>query len=172
MAVSYFPNLILLKTGIQQNFCRKVSTHMLLSSSFWHSFRRVCDTFFSLTLYFQLIWKFLVSFTGTNNFVVCDASFQGLCISQFQLLTSPWATPGIRTSFLPSPPGFYLQICARGPGFRRGQIFPEMNENLLIIFIFRGCFQETNQNGRKNSRFCLRKLHLSPRISLLNQCKE
>ena len=78
--------------------------------------------------------------------------------------------PGIRTSFLPSPPGFfYLQICARGQGFRRGQIFPEMNGNLLNIFIFRGCFQEAIQNGRKNSRFCLRKLHLSPRISLLNQ---
>ena len=85
--------------------------------------------------------------------------------------TSP-ATPGTRTSFLPSPLGFYLQICARGPGFRRGQIFPEMNENLLNIFIFRRCFQEAIQKGRKNCRFCLRKLHLSPRISLLNQLKE
>ena len=84
----------------------------------------------------------------------------------------PRRPPGIRTSFLPSPPGFYLQICARGPRFRRGQIFPEMSENLLNIFIFRGCFQEAIQNGRKNSRFCLRKLHLSPRISLLNQLKE
>ena len=59
-----------------------------------------------------------------------------------------------------------------GPGFRRGQIFPEMNENLLNIFIFKGCFQEAIQNEDKNSRFCLRRLHLSSRISLLNQLKE
>ena len=62
---------------------------------------------------------------------------------------SPRATPGICTSLLPSPPDFYLQICARGVGLRRGQIFPEMNEYLLNIFIFRGCFQEAIQNGRK-----------------------
>ena len=85
---------------------------------------------------------------------------------------APPGDPGIRTSFLPSHPGFYLKICARGPGFRRGQIFPEMNEKLLNLFIFRGCFQEAIHNGRRKSRFCLHKLHLSPRISLLNQLKE
>ena len=74
--------------------------------------------------------------------------------------------------FCPAPRGFTYKFVPWGPWFRRGQIFLEMNENLLNIFIFRGCFQEAIRNGRKNSRFCLRKLQLSPRISLLNQLKE
>ena len=79
----------------------------------------------------------------------------------------PQATPGDSHILFAQPPGVLpANLC---PG---GQMFPEMNENLLSIFIFRGCFQEAIQNGRKNSRFCLRKLHLSPRISLLNQLKE
>ena len=57
------------------------------------------------------------------------------------------------------------------PGIRGGPIFQEMSENLLNTFIFRVWFQEAIQNGRKNPRFCLRKLHLSPRISSLNQLK-
>ena len=94
-----------------------------------------------------------------------------LCISQFQLLTSPWATPSrIRKSFCSAPCGFTCKFVDGGPEVRRGQIFPEMNENLLNIFIFRGCFQEAIQNGKKSSRFC--KLYLSPKISLLNQLKE
>ena len=84
----------------------------------------------------------------------------------------PRATPGDSHILFAQPPGFYLKFVPGGPGYRRGQIFPEMNENLLNIFIFSGCFQEAIQNRRKNSRFCLRKLHLSPRISLLNQLKE
>ena len=40
-----------------------------------------------------------------------------------------------------------------GPGFRRGQIFPEMNENLLNISILRVQFQETIQNRRKTPIF-------------------
>ena len=36
VAVSYFPNFVILKTGTPKNFCRKMSTNMLLSSSFWH----------------------------------------------------------------------------------------------------------------------------------------
>ena len=43
----------------------------------------------------------------------------------------------IRTSFLPSSPGFTYKFMPWGQGFRRGQIFPEMNENLLNVF--RGC---------------------------------
>ena len=78
---------------------------------------------------------------------------------------------GFANPFCPAPQGFTYKFVPGGPGFRRGQIFPKMNENLLNVFIFRGCFQEAIQNGRKNSRFCLRKLHLSPRISLLNQLK-
>ena len=38
-----------------------------------------------------------------------------------------------------------------GTGFRQGQIFPEMIENLLNTFIFMGCFEEANQNRRKES---------------------
>ena len=49
--------------------------------------------------------------------------------------------------------GFYLQIYARGPRFRRDQIFPEMNENLLNISIFRVWFQEAIQNRRKTPVF-------------------
>ena len=93
----------------------------------------------------------------------------------FQLLTSPQATPGNSHILFAQPPEVLpTNLCQGGQGLpcRRGQIFPEMNENLLNNFIFRGCFQEAIQNGRKNSRFCLRKLHLSPRISLLNQLKE
>ena len=40
-----------------------------------------------------------------------------------------------------------------GPRFRRGQIFPEMNENLLNICIFRVWFQEAIQNRRKTLVF-------------------
>ena len=46
-----------------------------------------------------------------------------------------------------------------------------MNENLLDISIFIVWFQEAIQNRRENSCFCLCKLHLSPRISLLNQVR-
>ena len=84
----------------------------------------------------------------------------------------PGRPRGFAHSFCPVPQGFTYKFVPGGSGFRRGKIFPEMNENLLNIFIFRGCFQEAIQNGRKNSRFCLRKLHVSPTISLLNQLKE
>ena len=47
-----------------------------------------------------------------------------------------------------------------------------MNENLLNISIISGCFQEAIRNGTKNTRFCLRKLYLSPRVSSLDQLKE
>ena len=39
-----------------------------------------------------------------------------------------------------------------GPEFRRGQIFPEMNEDLLNIFIFRGdVFKKPFRTGEKLS---------------------
>ena len=87
--------------------------------------------------------------------------------------TPPGDPRGFAHPFCRAPRDLPTNLCpgGGGAGFRRGQIFPEMNENLLNIFIFRGCFQKAIQNGRKNSRFCLRKLHLSPRISLLNQLK-
>ena len=68
------------------------------------------------------------------------------------------------------PPGVLPTNLCPG-GFRRGQIFPEMNENLLNIFISGYGFKKPFRTGG-NSRFCLRKLHLSPRISLSNQLKE
>ena len=55
------------------------------------------------------------------------------------------------------------------PGFRRGQTFPEMNENLLNIFIFRDVFKKPFRTGGKTLVF-VNALHLSPRISLLNAC--
>ena len=79
--------------------------------------------------------------------------------------SDPW---GFAHPFCPAPLGFDYKFGPGGPSFRRGHFFPEMNENLLNIFIFRGCFQEAIQNGKKNSHFCLRILHLSPR----NQLKE
>ena len=60
---------------------------------------------------------------------------------------------GLAHPFCPAPWGFTYKFCARGPGFRRGQIFPELNENVLNIFIFRGCFLEAIQNGRKTVVF-------------------
>ena len=77
-----------------------------------------------------------------------------LCISQFQLLTSPGRPPGISHILFAHPPRcFTYKVVPGGPGFRRGKIFPEMNENLLNIFIFKGCFQEAIQNGRKTLVF-------------------
>ena len=40
-----------------------------------------------------------------------------LCISQFQALTSPWATPGVLHSTAAPGPGFILDDLLRGPGF-------------------------------------------------------
>ena len=53
-----------------------------------------------------------------------------------------------------------LSLCALpaiflpgGPGFRLGQIFPEIDENLGCIFIFSRFFQEAIKNSRKNTHF-------------------
>ena len=77
-----------------------------------------------------------------------------LCVSQFQLLTSLQATPrDSHILFAHCPWGFTYKFMLRVPGFRRGQIFPEMNENLLNISIFRVWFQEAIQNRMKTPVF-------------------
>ena len=75
-------------------------------------------------------------------------------INQFRLLTSPPGDPrGFKHPFCPAPWGFTYKFVPGGPGFRRGQIFPEMNENLSNIIIFRECFEKAIQNGRKTLAF-------------------
>ena len=77
--MSYFPKLILLKTGSLYNFCHKF-TNMLLSSLFWHSFGRACDTLYSHHFILSINVNVLVPSAGKISFVVCDASLQGLTI--------------------------------------------------------------------------------------------
>ena len=77
-----------------------------------------------------------------------------LCISQFQLLRSPQTTPrDLHILLAHCPQGFTYTFMLEGPGVRRGQIFPEMNENLLNISILRVWFQEAIQNRRKTHVF-------------------
>ena len=51
---------------------------MIVSSSFWHSLGQTCDSVFSHLFMLLINVEVLVSFTGKNNFVVCDASLPGL----------------------------------------------------------------------------------------------
>ena len=90
--------------------------------------------------------KCLCAWQNQTNSSIWELMYQSI-----PAVNIPPGDPRDRTSFLPSPPGFYLQICAWGAGFRWGQIFPEMNENVLNTFIFRECFQEVIQKGRKLS---------------------
>ena len=83
--------------------------------------------------------------------VMCQNFLQIFPVVMYQSIPAvnmPRATPGDSHILLRSPRGFTYKF-----GFRRGQIFPEMNENLLNIFIFRGCFEEAIQNGRKTLVF-------------------
>ena len=76
MAVSYFPNPILLKTGILQNSMTRYPLTFFFKVSFGTLLVR---PLFLTSLYILSInVKVLVSFTCKNNFVVCDASIQGL----------------------------------------------------------------------------------------------
>ena len=79
MAINYFPNLILLRTGILQNFRSKMSTNMRLSNSFFGTLLVGPVTLcFSHHFILSIAVKVLVSFTGKNKFSAFDASLQGL----------------------------------------------------------------------------------------------
>ena len=126
---------------------------------------------FCLLCYFPLLHLLSVRFIV--NVLLLRPLLLLIMYQSIPAVNIPLGDPcGFAHPFCPAPRGITCKFVPREPGFRRGQIFPEMNENLLNIFIFRGCLQEAIQNGRKNSRFCLHKLHLSPRISLLIQLKE
>ena len=56
----------------------KISTNMLLSSWFWHSFCRTFDTLCPYYFILSINVKVLVSFTCKNDLVLRDASLQGL----------------------------------------------------------------------------------------------
>ena len=52
--------------------------NVLLSGSFWHSLNESVTFFFSHHFILSVTAKVLVSFTGQNDFFVCDASLHGL----------------------------------------------------------------------------------------------
>ena len=56
----------------------------------------------------------------------------------------------IRTSFLPSPPQVFLKkVLPRRPGFRSGQIVPEIDKNLQCISILVNAFKKlTRMKGK------------------------
>ena len=107
------------------------------------------------------------SFTALQNkehLTVCiDPSTKPLGISQFQLLTSPQGDPrGFAHPFFPASQGFTYKFVPGGPGFRLGQIFPEMNENLLNIFIFRGCFRRSHSEPEEKLSFLFTQIAFVP----------
>ena len=60
---------------------------------------------------------------------------------------SPWDPRGFAHPFCLAPRGFTYKSVPGGPGFRRGQIFPEMNENLLNILFSVDVFKKLFGTG-------------------------
>ena len=75
MAVSYFPNLVILQTGTPKNFCHKISTKMLLSGSFWHSSSRACGSLFTPNGLLSINVKVRCLLLAEIYFVVCLNGF-------------------------------------------------------------------------------------------------
>ena len=77
MAVSYFPNLIFLKTGILKNFRHTYPRPCCLQVSFSTPLVGPVAIFFSLHGMLSINVKISVSSTAKIHLVVCDASLLG-----------------------------------------------------------------------------------------------
>ena len=91
------------------------------------------------------------------TFEKIDPAIIQLCISQFQLLTSPRATQGgggdSHILFARHPGFFPKNFCPRDWDLDQVKFFQKLTKITVYISIFSHCFQEATENGRENACF-------------------